>query len=126
MSYVDHYSSKIIQNYNCKTFSKRLESPNSSYAMVHDSCSDNVFVEVIVRDGKLTALFFDVQGCILAVACANIFGQYLIDKLIQEILLQSEQELIKNLLGPEFLNSRVGCVLLGLRALKKAIEQKHI
>ena len=95
-------------------------SPDFDSGLENPSCGDKIAVTGMIRDGVLTEVAFQGEGCVISQAAASLLLEYAVGKSVVQIRqfdAQFMQELIGILLGP----TRLRCALLPLEALQKGV-----
>lgn len=86
------------------------------------SCGDVIDLYLIVNaEGRVSQVSFTGSGCVVSQASTSIVLEHVIGKHIDEVKAMGQSEVIK-LLGVEPGPMRMGCALLPLRALQRAIN----
>ncbi|MFN3567541.1 MAG: Fe-S cluster assembly scaffold protein NifU [Caldimicrobium sp.] len=83
-------------------------------------CGDMMYLYIKVKDEKIEEIKFKTFGCAAAIAVSSILTEMVKGKTIDEALKLTKEEIVNELGGlpPQ----KVHCSVLGLDALKKAIE----
>lgn len=90
---------------------------------VNPSCGDEVTLYVkFAKNGKVDNVQFTGDGCAISVAATSLLTDKVKNMTKEEIQTLTNQD-IYDLLNVDINPSREKCALLGLRTLKKAIEE---
>ncbi len=83
-------------------------------------CGDMMYLYIKVKENKIEDIKFKTFGCAAAIAVSSILTEMVKGKSIDEALKLTKDEIVEELGGlpPQ----KVHCSVLGLDALKKAIE----
>ncbi len=114
------YQQQILDNYhNPVNFGKPKEYTHTSKKQ-NLSCGDEIEIYLTIKDGKVTDMHYEAEGCAISVASASLLSQYIQGKGIEEIRKMGIEE-IKEILGIELTPSRNKCALLALEAVKRSL-----
>jgi nitrogen fixation NifU-like protein len=98
-----------------------LESPDLAREGVNPLCGDRVRIELRIRDGRVDAVRFQADACMVTIAAASILSDLLGGAAVSQALTLPDAELLRAL-GTELRPSRVGCALLPLQVLREALR----
>ena len=115
------YRQKILQHYKNPHNKGHLDTPGKKAELINKSCGDEIKIEVVIKDNKVTEIAFTGHGCVISIATASILTDYVKNKSIEEIKKITSEELIK-LIGIEITPARLKCLLLPLEAIQKALN----
>lgn len=118
----DIYSQEFIYHYNNQPNKKSLSKFNFSAKDVNFSCGDEIEVQLQTdKKGEITDIGYKPDGCIISTGTMSILSEYLIGKTIEDIKGLSKEDVI-GIIGLEVTPSRQKCVMVGVNALKKAVQ----
>ncbi len=116
------YREKLLDHYNSPRNFGPMVVADAEVTLANLSCGDTITIFVKEKQGKLTDISFQGEGCAVAIACASMLteiasGMSLVDaeKLDLDTFLES--------IGLEFTISRLKCAGLGLEALKECTRK---
>lgn len=120
----DLYQEVILEEYSNPQNKGQLPNTDVKVAETNASCGDEV--EVFVKFDQTGQKIQDVKwrgvGCAISMATASIVSQHILGKTRKEVL-EIEQHDLEEMLGiPEISPGRVKCLLLALKAFKKAVK----
>lgn len=116
------YSERILAYYRSSAYRGVLSIPDISAQARQPSCGDVLQVQGHVRDGVITELRFQGDGCIISQAAAAAVCEYIEGKTISEVSSVGEAE-IKKLLEIDLGPVRMRCALLVVQALHSALAK---
>jgi len=116
------YIDRVIDHYKNPRNKKVLKIYTAEFEDENILCGDRIKFQVLIEHNKIVDIGFTGSGCILSIASASILSEYARGKSIHEILSLSDDRFI-NIIGVKPGKSRINCLLLPLRVLKKAIKQ---
>lgn len=112
---LDHY--KNPQNYGA------LKNPTVSVEEKNPLCGDNIRVDFqIGKDGRVKKMGWQGAGCAISLAAMSMLSEKLIGMRLDDIEKIKSDEIF-TMLGGEISAGRVKCALLGLSAVKRAINR---
>jgi nitrogen fixation protein NifU and related proteins len=120
----DLYQEVILEEYSNPQNKGQLQDADVKVAETNASCGDEV--EVFVKFDQSGQKIEDVKwrgvGCAISMATASILSQHILGKTRKEVL-EVEQHELEEMLGvSEISLGRVKCLLLALKAFKKAVK----
>lgn len=121
MSYETLYHKVLLDHYNHPKHRGALLNPDVSSGVFNPSCGDQVAIQALVNNEKITICKFEGKGCVISLAAASMLTEWATDKTLQEVQDFSSQDMlhmVKVQLGP----NRVRCALLALEALHTGIK----
>ena len=98
-----------------------LESPDAAEEGTNPLCGDRVRIEIRVRDGRVEAMRFDADACMVTIAAASILSELLTGAPVDGAQAVAESDLLAAL-QTELRPSRVNCALLPLQVARRALE----
>jgi nitrogen fixation protein NifU and related proteins len=97
-----------------------LESPDLVREGTNPLCGDRVRVELRVRSGRIEAMAFQADACMVTVAAASMLSELVTGAPTEEARALPDERLL-SALETELRPSRVGCALLPLQVLREAL-----
>ena len=97
-----------------------LESPDLAREGTNPLCGDRVRLEFRLRGGRIEAMAFEADACMVTVAAASMLTELLTGAPIEEARALPDERLL-GALETELRPSRVGCALLPLQVLREAL-----
>ena len=97
-----------------------LESPDLAREGTNPLCGDRVRLELRVRDGRIEAMAFEADACMVTVAAASMLSELVTGAPTEEARALPDERLL-GALETELRPSRVGCALLPLQVLREAL-----
>lgn len=122
MSGPDLYKARVFKYFRDSRFAGRVDEPDFQLDGRGVLCADTVHVSGKICDGKIDQIKFQVQGCLVATACANMLGEFLTGKTVDQALELSEQSFIDDVAQVPVQTSRRECALLALVTTKKTFK----
>jgi nitrogen fixation NifU-like protein len=117
----DLYREHILDHYANPRNAGRLENPDVVADADDPSCGDQVHLELSLDDeGQIAQVAFEGEGCIVSMASASIFTEYLLGKSLDELEEIGEEEVLENLDAP--VGGRRRCALLPWETLRSALR----
>lgn len=98
-----------------------LPNPDIDATVINPMCGDQLRLTLVVRGDAIQAVGWMGKGCMVSQAAASMLGDQLIGLTTEQALTISTQGLL-NLLGVELSPLRQRCALLGLEALRQALQ----
>lgn len=121
MSEQDLYKKRVFQYFRDERFSGQVQDPDFSLEGRGVLCADRVFVSG-KKDGQaISQIKFDVKGCLIATACANMLGEFVSQKSVDQVFALDEKTFIDDIAKIPVQTSRRECALLAMTILKKAL-----
>ncbi len=114
------YTKKLLERFRNPKFVKSLKSPSGVGEVGNVSCGDVMHLEIKVENNVIKDIGFKTFGCGAAIASSDVVCELAKGKTIEEAKKLTKQDIIDKLGGMPPL--KVHCSVLGIEALKKAIE----
>ena len=114
------YTKKLLARFYKPKFVKNLKNPDGVGEIGNVACGDIMHLEIKVVDGKIKDIGFKTFGCGAAIASSDVVCELAKGKTLEEAKKITKQDIIKKLGGMPPI--KVHCSVLGIEALKKAIE----
>ncbi len=117
---LDIYSEIILDHFKNPHNFGAIEKPDFEAEEFNPLCGDRIKLQIKNQNNKVTAKFSG-QGCAISQASADILCEHITNSNFQEIKNLSDSEMLK-LLGINITGTRLKCALLGLWALRSALN----
>ncbi len=118
----DFYREHILDHYAHPRNWGRLENPDIVADSDDPSCGDQVHLELALDDeGRVRQVAFEGEGCMISMASASIFTEYLEGKSLADLERITEDEVLA-LLDAPVPPSRRRCALAPLAALRAGLQ----
>ncbi len=118
------YEKKLMDHYRNSPYRGTIAHPDFLSETHNPSCGDIVSVAGMRNGAVITKLAFEGRGCVVSQAAASILCEVFEGKSVDE-LMQTNAEQLQQLLGVSLGPVRMKCALLGLTALKQALQTKE-
>ena len=114
------YSMKVIEHFMSPRNVGSLKNPDGEGTYGDLKCGDSLTIYIRVEDNIIYDIGFLVFGCTASIATSSMITEMAKGKTIEEALSITEKQLIEALDGlPQ---SKIHCSVLGVKALRAAIE----
>lgn len=117
------YKDLILAHYRNPKNYGRLRSLTKRVVLENPLCGDKIIIEVLIKKGKIQAVAFRGEGCIISRASASMVTEYIKGK-SEKSLQKLDKDFIIKMLGISLGPVRLKCALLPLRAVKRLISLK--
>lgn len=116
------YSKKLLEHFRNPKHVKKLKNPNAVGEVGNIRCGDIMHLEIKVnpKTKKIEDIGFQTFGCPAAVASSDVVCELAKGKTIEQAEKLKKDDIIKKLGGMPLI--KIHCSILGISALKKAIE----
>ena len=114
------YSRELMRRFKYPKFVKKIKNPEGVGEVGNVACGDIMHLEIKVEKGKIKDVGFQTFGCPAAVASSDVVCEIAKGKTIEEAEKIKKEDIVKKLKGMPLI--KVHCSLLGIEALRKAIE----
>ncbi len=118
------YSQKVIRCFQNPKFTGEIKNADAVGKVGNVRCGDIMEVYLKVEDNVIKDIKFLTYGCIAAIAASEIMCKLAKGKTIDEALRIKAEDIVKGL-GGKLPLIKVHCSVLGMKALKKAIENNQ-
>jgi len=119
---MDLYSEIILDHYKNPHHKGQLAHPTATVIEYNPTCGDKITMQIEVKDGKITNLAWDGEGCAISQAAASMLAEELIGKSTKEVS-TLPNEFATDLLQVPISPGRIKCALLALIAAREAAKQ---
>lgn len=119
----DIYSQEFLYHYKSQPNNKHLDNADYEGKDVNYSCGDEIEVQLKVDEqGKIIDIGYNPKGCVISTGTMAILSEHLIGEDVSKIESLDKNEVL-DLIGIEVTPSREKCVLVGVNALKNAVNK---
>jgi len=114
------YSKELLKHFKNPKFVKDVKNSNGIGEVGNVACGDIMHLEIKVKNNKIEDIGFKTFGCAAAIASSDVVCELAKGKTIEEAEKIKKDDIVEKLKGmPQI---KVHCSVLGIEALKKAIE----
>jgi|SRR3989344_7570251 len=121
MSNLEIYKEHILDLYKNPSNKGNLENPTHEFVKSNPLCGDEIRIQLIIKNKKVTNVKFDGEGCAISQASASLLTDKIKNLSMNEIKKFSKKEIL-DLLKIPISYTRIKCALLPLDAIKEALE----
>ena len=115
------YSEKVLEHFQNPKNVGDIENPSGAATVGNPACGDIMKLSISIKDNIITDIKFKTFGCAAAIATCSMLTELAIGKTVEEAKKIQKQDIVDALGGlPKI---KVHCSLLGVSALKKAIDE---
>jgi len=114
------YSKELIKHFKNPKFVKSLKSPSGIGEVGNMRCGDIMHLRIKVKNNRIQDIGFRTFGCPSAIACSDVVCSLAKGKTIEQAKKLKKDDIVKKLKGMPI--TKIHCSVLGIDALKKAIE----
>jgi nitrogen fixation NifU-like protein len=114
------YSQKVIEHFMNPRNVGEIPDADGVGIEGNPVCGDMMYLYIKVKDDRIEDIKFKTFGCAAAIAVSSILTEMVKGKTIEEALKIKKDDIVEELGGLPA--QKVHCSVLGLDALKKAIE----
>ncbi|MEA3329981.1 MAG: iron-sulfur cluster assembly scaffold protein [Nanoarchaeota archaeon] len=115
------YSKKIIKRFENPRFVGELKNPDAVGEVGNPRCGDVMRIYLKIENGKIKDVKFKTYGCIMAIVASDAMCELALGKTLEEAGKISSYDIISKM-GGKVPTIKVHCSVLGMQALKKAID----
>lgn len=119
MAAADMYQANILDHYKNPRNKGKLEPCTVHVEEDNPLCGDRVLLYVNLKNGTITDIAFDGQGCAISQASASMLTEHVKGKPLADATALDKDDILK-LLGIPVSPVRMKCATLGLSSLKSA------
>jgi nitrogen fixation NifU-like protein len=114
------YSKELMKHFRNPKFVKKLKNFDAIGEVGNLKCGDIMRLEIKVKNNKIQDIGFQTFGCPAAVASSDVVCGLAKGKTLEQAKKLTKDDVIKKLGGMPSI--KIHCSVLGIQALKKAIE----
>lgn len=115
-----NYTKKLLKHFNNPKYVKKVKNPDGVGEVGNVACGDIMHLEIKVEKNKIKDIGFRTFGCAAAIASSDVVCELAKGKTLEEAEKIIKDDIVKKLGGMPLV--KVHCSVLGISALKKAIE----
>ena len=117
------YSQELMDHFKNPRNQGQIENADATGEEGNPVCGDVMKIYLQVEEDKIKDIKFETMGCAAAIAVSSVMTELVKGKSLQEAQNTTKDEIVDALGGlPE---NKVHCSMLGIDALKKAINNYH-
>ena len=116
----DLYQEQILDHWRHSPHRGSLEQPEAAAEGMNPLCGDALQITLRLRGGRVEAMKFAGQGCVISQAAASMLADLVEGRLVAEARDLDRQELLDEL-GIPLSPARLKCALLSLAVLRQAL-----
>lgn len=117
------YREQIIDHYRHPRNFGRLASCDVRRRESNYSCGDDLEFFIRLKDGRLTDIRFQGQGCALSMAAASMLTEKVTGMTERQVMKLEDHDVIEMLGVGELTGSRLRCAVLGLKGIQAALSE---
>lgn len=117
---IQPYSKKLMKHFKNPRFVKEVKNADGVGEVGNIRCGDVMRMKIKVKDNKIKDIGFQTFGCPAAVASSDVVCKLAKGKTLKQAKKLKKDDIVKELGGMP--NIKIHCSVLGIQALKKAIE----
>ncbi|MBU0893935.1 MAG: iron-sulfur cluster assembly scaffold protein [Nanoarchaeota archaeon] len=114
------YSKELVKRFRNPKYVKKIKNPDGVGEVGNIKCGDIMNLQIKVDENKIKDIGFHTFGCPAAVASSDVVCELARGKTLEQAKKLTKKDIIKKLKGMPPI--KVHCSVLGIDALKKAIE----
>jgi len=114
------YTPELLKHFKNPKFVKKLKDPDGVGEVGNIKCGDVMKLQIKVEKGRIKDVGFNTFGCAAAIASSDVVCELAKGKTLEQAKKLTKDDIIKKLKGMPPI--KVHCSVLGILALKKAIE----
>ncbi len=115
------YSDETLKRFKKPKYAGEMKNPDAAGEVGNMKCGDIMRIYLKIKDNKIKKISFQTYGCVAAIASTDVICELAKGKMLDEALEIKSEDVIKKL--GEMPNIKHHCSVLGLNALKDAIEK---
>ena len=114
------YSKELLKHFKNPKFVKDIKNPDGVGKVGNLKCGDVMEMRIKVKEDVITDIGFKTFGCPAAVASSDVVCELAKGKTLDQAKKITKDDIVKKLGGMPLI--KVHCSVLGIQALRKAIE----
>ena len=115
------YREHILELYKSPSNFGILENSTNEATEYNSICGDEITVQILIKNGKISNVKFNGSGCVLSMVASSLLTEKIKGMKIKEVMKLEKKDILKLLKIP-IISSRIKCALLPLKATKKALK----
>lgn len=114
------YTKNLLKRFNNPKYVKNVKDAGGVGEVGNIACGDIMHLEIKVEKGRIKDIGFRTFGCAAAIASSDVVCELAKGKTLEEAEKITKDDIVKKLGGMPPI--KIHCSVLGIEALKKAIE----
>lgn len=114
------YREYILDHYRNPRNYGTLEHPTAHAEDSNPLCGDQLGIDLLVEDGRVTEVRFKGRGCAISQASASMLSEMIEGKTVEEVVQLGKQDVLESL-GITISPARMKCAFLSLRVLHRSL-----
>lgn len=119
------YNERILELYETRPHFGELKNKTHEITLKNPNCNDKIHIELQVKNNVVTDAKFKGTHCFVSIVSASALLEKIKGMSIQTIQQLTKKE-IDSILGIELTQTRIGCQLFPLEAVKKCLEKNDL
>jgi len=115
------YSKQVLELYKKKSNFGILKNSTHKATESDSICGDELTVHLFVKEGRIKNIKFGGSGCAFSMVAASLISEKIKEMKIKDIKNIGKDDIIR-LFKTKIAPSRIKCVLLPLKAIKKSLK----
>jgi len=117
---MDYYREYILDHYRNPRNYGTIERPDIHSEDSNPLCGDQLSMDLVVEDDRVTAVRFQGRGCAISQAAASMLSEMIEGKRVEEVV-QLGKDAVLDELGIPISPARTKCAFLSLRVLHRGL-----
>lgn len=117
------YKEKILEHHKNPKNNKPIIMPSHEHEEKNPLCGDIIKIHLRIQGNKITEIGWSGKGCVLSTATTSILTEHIKNKTHKEIHELTIDE-VKDIIQINVPKTRIGCIALPLKTIKKALEKQ--
>jgi nitrogen fixation NifU-like protein len=115
------YREHILELYKSPSNFGILENATSEATAYNSICGDEITVQLLIKNKKISNVKFSGSGCVLSMVASSLLTEKIKGMKLESVMKLEKKDILKLLKIP-IISSRIKCVLLPIQATKKALK----
>ncbi len=115
------YREHILELYKSPSNFGILENVTNEVTEYNSICGDEITIQILVKDGKISNVKFNGSGCVISLVSSSLLTEKIKGMKIIDSMKLEKKDVLKLLRVP-INRSRIKCALLPIQAMKKALK----
>ena len=115
------YKEHILELYKSPENYGEMKNPTHKHTEANASCGDEITMQLIVKDGKISDVKFYGSGCVMSVVSSSMLSSKIKEMKVEDAKKLGREDIIK-MLKINVNAGRIKCVVLPLYAVKNALK----
>jgi nitrogen fixation NifU-like protein len=120
MSMDDYYREYILDHYRNPRNYGTLENPTAHAEDSNPLCGDQLAVDLVVEEDRVSEVRFKGRGCAISQASASMLSEMIEGKTVEEVVQLGKDDVLEAL-GIAISPARTKCAFLSLRVLHRSL-----